>query len=359
MKISINIKILLYVILLFLFLFFITGFLYFSQYKKRLIDNLKEQANLIVKISDLNIVNDLNKYNDIALLSHLEKLESLENILNVVILSNNGTVLANTDVYEMGLQYTDKVTNWVINLKRFSFMDSIENGKNVIVFASPLVDKELGIVAFIKFSISKDIYFSNLKKEYKYFFMITFIFISIFIILFYIFFYNFISHPISLMKDGLKLMLDKIDRFKFNIKSKDEIGGVYDNINNLIEKFLNILNEKDLSKNLLIDNEEKRFEELVKNLFKESNVLISDANNKIIFEQILYKDLFKSGCKGIHFLDALNDSDLISFLTESYSNKENIYKKDFFINSEKFFITMIFIKDNNLLINKTIFILDK
>ncbi|MDR0676105.1 MAG: hypothetical protein LBF97_03580 [Elusimicrobiota bacterium] len=359
MKISINVKTVLCIIILFLILFSISGVFYLKKYETRLINNLIEKAKLIVRMSDISILEDITKYNDISLLSFLEKIESIGDVLNVVIFSNNGTVLANTDVYEMGLQYTDKITNWVINLQNFAYMHSVEANKNVIIFASPLVDKELGIIAFIKFSLSKSSYLELLKKEKKYYFMGIFIFSSLFIILFFLYFYTQISHPLILIKDGSKLLINNLVNFKFNIKSKDEIEDIYNNLNNLVNEFVKMLESKDLEKDVIIKSEEIRIESFFKDAYKDSNILLADSNNKIIYEQTVINGIFKEKTIGMHLLDAINNADLISFLTDAYSKKENILNQEILINEYNYKFSIVFIKKQNILSDKTIFIFNK
>lgn len=361
MKVSINIKILLCVTFLFIVLFSITGFLYFKKYKKMLINHLQNEANLIIKITDMNMVRDINNYHDIEMLSLFEKIEALENVLNVIVFTSNGTVLVSSNVYDIGIQYNDNITNWVISVQNISFMETVEDGKKVIVFASPLVDKDLGIIAYIKFSVSKDKYFANLKKEYKYFYMSIFIFGFIFIIIFLLYFYKTISHPIKLINDGLKFNNDNknFNILKCDVFGEDDIKVLYENINNLISNFNIIDREKEESKKLVLDEEEKRYETFLTNIFKDSDILISDKNNTIIFSRILTDNIFEKDSGSMHILDAVKDTDMISSLTEIYSNKENVFNTEFIKNDIKYSMNVFFMKDTDGFVYKTILLLHK
>ncbi len=360
MKTNLNIKTLLCVTFLLIILFLTAGFLYFNKYKKMLITNLQNEAELIIKITDMNMVRDINKYNDIEMLALFEKIEALEDVLSVIIFTNNGTVLVNSNVYDIGIQYDDNITKWVIGVQKISFMETVENGKEVIIFASPLVDKDLGIIAYIKFSVSKDKYFANLKKEYKYFYMLVFIFMFIFTSIFLIYFYKSISQPIGLINDGLKFNNDSknFNLLKCDILGEDEIKMLYSNINNLISNFLFINNEKEEDKKLFFHEEEKRYEDLLTNIFRTSDILISDKDNIIIFSRILTDNIFEKAPDTMHILDAIKDPDMISFLTETYSNKENIFNKEFLKNDNKYNINIFFMRDKDGFVYKTILLLN-
>jgi sensor histidine kinase regulating citrate/malate metabolism len=96
-----------------------TGFYYLNMYGQNLNDNLLDKSRLLIKMYKSIIVQDIVNYNDIALLYHIEKIESIDDINYAVIVDSHSTILAHSDVYEIGKTYNDPLTEWTTNVKIF------------------------------------------------------------------------------------------------------------------------------------------------------------------------------------------------------------------------------------------------
>jgi methyl-accepting chemotaxis protein len=343
----------------FVVLFFISGLLYLDQYEKRLEDKLLAQGKMIVRLSNLVIVDDIVNYNDISLLSHIEKIESVDNVVYAMILSNKGVVLGHSDVYEIGTVYTDKLSKWAITTKDFTYKEYLDNGKPILVCASPIVDKELGTVAFIRFGLSKNIITESMQKEKKNLLIFCVIFYVIFIIIFCLFFYTEISRPLGMIKDGVYLLKDNITSLKFKIKQKDEIGELYSNINSFIAQVSDMKCKINENEDKILDSEEYRLEKVITILKQDSDVLIANNENKVIFSKILFQDFLKEDSKGFHIMDALKNTDLISILTEAYSNKTEIVKQEITIGLSKYIVNIFLLEQKAPFFNKTILIINR
>ena len=359
MKLNLNLKFFLYVSLLFFVLFFISGILYLDQYEGRLENKLISQGKLIVRLSNLVLVDDVVNYNDISLLNHIEKIESVDNVLYAMILSNKGVVFGHSDVYEIGNVYKDKLSNWAISVKDFTYKDYLDNGKNIFVFAAPIVDKELGAVAFIRFALSKNIVTESMKQEKKYILIFCLIFYSLFVIVFFVLFYSEVSKPLSMIKDGVKLMKDNLSNFKFKLKQKDEIGEIYGNINEFVNQISGSIKDNECDRENILNSEEKRLEKVITILKEDSDIVIANNENKVVFSRVLMEDFVKTDCNDLHIMDALKNSDLISILTEAYSNKTTVVKEQIKLGTKKYGVDIFILEKQAPFANKTIIIINK
>ena len=70
-KLNLTLKFFFYIFGIFLVLFFVLSNLYLKQTKMALEDKVLNQAKIIVRLSNLVIVNDITNYNDIALLNYI------------------------------------------------------------------------------------------------------------------------------------------------------------------------------------------------------------------------------------------------------------------------------------------------
>ncbi|MCP4481869.1 MAG: hypothetical protein GY817_03505 [bacterium] len=353
LKFNLNVKFFLYIFGMFLFLFFILGNLYFKQSKEHLMDKLLSQSKQIVRLSNLVIVNDIKNYNDIALLNFIEKIESVDNILYAIILAADGTVLSHSDVYEIGALYTDSLSKWAINIGKFSYKDYFDNGKKIIVCASPLVDAKVGTVAYIRLGISRSDIDSKLEEYKKNFLVVVIVFIAFFLIFFFIIFYLELLKPITLMRDGVDLMTKNLSKFKFNIKKQDEVAGLFSNINSLVANIEGVLDKLNLEEKVIQTSEQKRIENLVEILNKDSDVIIADSNNKVIFYHNNLNLFGKETLDEKHIMDVFKDSDISGMVADAYSSKEKVLNTKIFIDEKQYVVTVFIINKVTPFKNKT------
>ena len=359
MKVNINLKFFFYISFIFFVLFFVSSILYLDRYENGLEDKLVSQGRIIVRLSNLVLVDDIVHYNDISLLSHIEKIESLDNVLYAMILSAKGVVLGHSDVYEIGNVYKDKLSQWAISVKEFTYKNYLDNGKEILVFAAPIVDKELGEVAFIRFGLSKNMIFETLKQQKKVILIFCIIFYSLFSVVFFALFYAEVSKPLNMIKDGIKLMKDNLSNFKFKIKQKDEIGEIYKNINDFVDQISGIMKESETHKDKILSLEEKRLEKIIANLKEDADILIANNENKVVFSKVTFADFVKEDCSNIHIMDALKNQELVGILTEAYSDKTDFVKQEITLGLSKYNVNIFLLKHEGPFANKTIILINK
>ncbi len=358
-KINVNLKVFCYTFLILVTLLGLSSALYLDQYKQRLLDKVLTKAKLVVRLSNLVIINDITNYNDISLLAHIEKIESVDDILYAIIFSNNGTVIGHSDVYEIGNKYKDPLTTWAIETKDFSYKDHVEEGKSILVCAAPIVDKELGPIAYIRFGMSKDSVVTGLKKENKYVFIFNFIFTSLFLIIFLLIFYIDIAKPLTMIKEGIILMKKNLTNFKFKLNKHDEIGEIYSGINSLINEISGVIKSKEHGNDEILVAEEKRLEKIVTSMIanETSDILVVNSENKIIFAKLHKNSFLKGNVIDLHVVDIVSNPDLIRILTDAYSSKNTLIKDTIEIDSKQYSASVFSIEEIKPFLTKTIIIL--
>jgi hypothetical protein len=334
------------------------GLYYINSYRARLDSELVNRGNLITKIYKPIMIQDIIQYNDIMLLSEVENIEAVEDVSYAVVISTQGKVLGHSDVYEIGKTYTDSVTEWGIKVKSFAYMKSIRNNESIFVCSMPIENHEQGIIAYIMIGLSRVPIEKKILTEKTNLFIGAGAVIGVFACLFLIFFYFKISRPLSMIKEGVKLMASNLTEFKFNIKSNDEITDIYTNINDLVKGMgCSIVGLKN-TKEELMQEENKRLEEFLKLMFEKDYFIVSDEDNKIIISNLTEDIIKKDKIIGVHLVDIFKDTELINIISEAYKDKSTIVKGNTDVFGKKFFVRA-FVLTGNIFKSQTIVLLEQ
>jgi signal transduction histidine kinase len=102
----------------------------------------------------------------------------------------------------------------------------------------------------------------------KHFMLFAVGFTGVYIFLFLIYLFLQVIHPLVLVRDGVKFMHKNLTKFKFKLKSNDEINEIYDNVNFLVDKINEDLSTQDKFKDNMLEFNDLRLEEILKVLLK-------------------------------------------------------------------------------------------
>ncbi|MFC1546173.1 hypothetical protein ACFL4O_00450 [bacterium] len=354
-RVSLGIKIFFVSLITFVLLFCVTGFYYLLSFKADLNDSLIDKARLIAKINKPIMVQDIINYNDIGLLSKLERMESIENLSYAHIVDTKGKVIGHSDVYEIGNTYEDDITKWAVGVKDFAFKKIVKNNEPLFICSAPFQDPELGIVAFLVMGLPRSAINKQVLLERKRFSLFALGFTAVFLIIFMIVFMLKILIPLKLIRDGIKLMATNLNQFKFTIKSSDEIGDIYKNVNDLIAGMSNNMGSLQGTKDELLKEEENRLEEILSIIHEKSFFVITDEDNKVVYSNIP-KEMFEQEISGNHIMDVFKETDVIQFITDAYSNKGRLIKGQTQLKDKKYDVEAFVVKAKATLKDKTVLI---